>query len=156
GTSMNEAKEDMLARIRQALAHSPREEQAISRTYRAVAEDTRENIIEAFAKHVVEYRAILERIEEEQLPISIVEACKQYNVKRLVAPVDIPDSWLPRDVQVVRDDLLLNYADLDAADGVVTGCRLAIAQTGTIVLDGGARQGRRALSLVPDLHFCVV
>ena len=46
--------------------------------------------------------------------------------------------------------------ELDALDGALTGCALAIAETGTIVLDAGAAQGRRALTLVPDYHLCVV
>ena len=56
----------------------------------------------------------------------------------------------------VRDDPPLTWDELDAIDGVITGCAVAIAETGTIVLDGGADQGRRALSLLPDLHVCVV
>ena len=57
---------------------------------------------------------------------------------------------------MLRDDPPLSLADLDESSGVLTGCAIAIAQTGTIILDGGASQGRRALSLVPDLHLCVV
>ena len=59
-------------------------------------------------------------------------------------------------VEVVVDDPPLSPAALDALDGVLTGCALAIAETGTIVLDGGERSGRRALTLVPDWHICVV
>jgi L-lactate dehydrogenase complex protein LldG len=59
-------------------------------------------------------------------------------------------------VAVTFDGAELSYADLDALDGVVTGCAIAIAETGTIVLDAGPDQGRRAISLLPDLHLCVV
>jgi L-lactate utilization protein LutC len=72
-----------------------------------------------------------------------------------VVPADLPEAWRPPDVELVPDDGLANEA-LDTVDGVLTGCSAAIAETGTIVLDGGARQGRRALTLVPDLHLCVV
>ena len=54
------------------------------------------------------------------------------------------------------DDPPLGPRDLDALDGVLTGCAAAIAQTGTIVLDGAGESGRRAITLVPDLHVCVV
>src|SRR5207237_3983695 len=75
---------------------------------------------------------------------------------RLVVPIDMPSGWIPAGVTVLRDDPPLSLADLDESSGVLTGCAIAIAQTGTIILDGGASQGRRALSLVPDLHLCVV
>jgi L-lactate dehydrogenase complex protein LldG len=76
-------------------------------------------------------------------------------VARLGVPLDLPDAWTPDDVELVPDERLGN-AELDALDGALTGCLLAIAETGTIVLDCGPAQGRRALTLVPDLHICVV
>jgi L-lactate dehydrogenase complex protein LldG len=67
---------------------------------------------------------------------------------------DVP--WAPDGVELVADDPPLGAGDLDAVDGVLSGCALAIAETGTIVLDGAGASGRRALTLVPDLHLCVV
>ena len=64
-------------------------------------------------------------------------------------------AWRPERLELVEDHGL-SARDLDALDGALTGCALAIAETGTIVLDGGERSGRRALTLVPDLHVCVV
>jgi L-lactate dehydrogenase complex protein LldG len=85
-----------------------------------------------------------------------VEAiCREAEVRRLLVPPGLPEPWLPRGPEVVEDDALSVDA-LDRADGVLTGCAAAIAQTGTLVLDGGVRSGRRALTLVPDLHICVV
>jgi L-lactate dehydrogenase complex protein LldG len=153
---MSEAKEAMLARIRQALAHSSEAALPTPQAYQTTSNDAREVILETFAQRVLEYRALLERIEARNLPAAIAAACAQHQIKRLVAPADIPAAWLPANVEVLRDEPPLSSADLDASDGVITGCRLGIAQTGTIVLDGGARQGRRALSLVPDLHLCVI
>ena len=70
-------------------------------------------------------------------------------------PDGIPDAWLTG-VDTLRDDPPLTHDQLDDAQGVLTTCALAIAQTGTIVLDAGAGMGRRALTLLPDYHLCVV
>jgi len=69
-----------------------------------------------------------------------------------VVPADLPADWAPPGVELLRDDGLTND-QLDASDGVLTGCALGIAQTGTIVLDHGALQGRRAITLLPDYHL---
>jgi len=73
---------------------------------------------------------------------------------RIAVPPGLP--WRVAGVEAVADDPPLGARDLDAIDGVLTGCAVAIAQTGTIVLDGAGTSGRRALTLVPDLHLCVV
>ena len=75
----------------------------------------------------------------------------------MVVPDGVPHDWLVADgVERVPDSPPLSSDDLDRIDAVLTGCALAIAETGTIVLDGGPDQGRRALTLVPDHHLCVV
>jgi len=81
---------------------------------------------------------------------------------RFVVPAGLPGEWLGRCAEdcpgaaLVTDDPPLATAVLDAAAGVVTGCAVAIAETGTIVLDHGPGQGRRAVTLVPDFHLVVV
>jgi L-lactate dehydrogenase complex protein LldG len=78
-------------------------------------------------------------------------------VRRLATPPDVPPEWLAEAaVEVVADDGTLTAPELDRLDGVITGSAVGIAETGTIVLDGGATQGRRALSLVPDFHLCLI
>ncbi|HEV2590268.1 MAG TPA: LUD domain-containing protein [Gaiellaceae bacterium] len=72
---------------------------------------------------------------------------------RVGVPLGLPAAWRPTDAV---EDHNLTPKQLDALDGVVTGCTLAIAETGTLVLSGGPTEGRRALTLVPDLHLCVV
>jgi L-lactate dehydrogenase complex protein LldG len=75
------------------------------------------------------------------------------NLRRIVVPTGFPDEWRPK-VQVVDEPV--DLATLDEVSAVVTTCRLAIAETGTIVLDHGAGMGARALTLVPDYHLLVV
>lgn len=79
-------------------------------------------------------------------------------VPSVVVPADLDPRWLAAtpDVTVLRDDPPLPLAALDRAGAVLTGCAAAIAETGTVILDAGTAQGRRALTLVPDLHVCVV
>jgi L-lactate dehydrogenase complex protein LldG len=92
---------------------------------------------------------------EAQLSGAITAACAARGVQRLVVPSDLPAAWEPDGIVLLRDNGLTNR-QLDESDGVLTGCALAIAQTGTIVLDHVAMQGRRALTLLPDYHLCVV
>jgi L-lactate dehydrogenase complex protein LldG len=153
---MNEAKETILVRIRQAFGQTGEAKSADQRTYHTASSDARAAVVDIFAEHVQEYHATLARVDEPELSASITAACVERGVKRLVAPPDIPDAWLPMGIEMLLDEPRLSYADLDACDGALTGCRLAIAQTGTIVLDGDGMSGRRVLSLVPDVHFCVV
>jgi L-lactate dehydrogenase complex protein LldG len=79
-------------------------------------------------------------------------------VERLVVPPYLPREWIPEGVETLRDAAQprLTKEELDGSDGVLTGCALGIAQTGTIILDSGRAQGRRALTLLPDYHLCVV
>jgi L-lactate dehydrogenase complex protein LldG len=74
---------------------------------------------------------------------------------RLGVPADLPAAWLPGGVEAQAAERLDPRA-LDTLGAALTGCALAIAETGTIVLDTGPRQGPRTLSLVPDHHLCVV
>src|SRR5262249_60768583 len=82
-------------------------------------------------------------------------ACRRHGARRLVVPRGPPQPWSPAELELVEDDGL-TARELDAFDGVVTGCTVAVAETGTIALTGGPGEGRRAITLVPDLHVCVV
>ena len=111
-----------------------------------------------FAERLADYRATVHQCGPDGLTAAVTAALT--GSSQVVAPGDLPEEWLAGYPGPVLRDLAgspLPAADLDrAGTTVVTSCAVAIAETGTIVLDGGARQGRRALTLVPDHHVCVV
>ena len=149
------AKDVMLARIRAATANAP-EPPPVPYDFRERDERDRATILEDFIERLVDYKAIVTRTDDASLPQAVVDACQRQGIIQLVVPADLPSRWIPSGVTVLRDDPPLTIAQLDESSGVLTGCAIAIAQTGTIILDGGATQGRRALSLIPDRHLCVV
>jgi L-lactate dehydrogenase complex protein LldG len=150
-----DAREAVLGLIRAALADRP-PAVAIPRDYeRALPPGAR--IVDLFAERVSDYRATVHRTPAEGLAATIAAVLTARGAKRVVVPAGVPDAWLAvSGAESVADKPPLAFADLDTLDGVITGCAVAIAETGTIVLDGGPGQGRRALSLLPDLHVCVV
>ena len=127
----------------------------VPRDYRRSSERSRDEIVDLFAERVGEYRASVHRAAPSDAADLIAELCREREAKRLIAPEGLPEAWRPSGVELVADDDLSPH-DLDQLDGALTGCALAIAETGVIVLDGGPGQGRRALTLVPDYHLCVV
>lgn len=159
---MTSAKEEILRRIRRATHDVPAEERPedvpIERSYRKEDDMPREEIVERFAERAAEYEATVHRLNKGELLEAIVEACRRRGVRRLVVPPGLPKEWIPQGVETLRDAARprLTKEELDESDGVLTGCALGIAQTGTIVLDAGESQGRRALTLLPDYHLCVV
>lgn len=159
---MATGKETILWRIRHATRDVPENERPedvpIERSYRTAGDAGRAEIVEQFAERAAEYKAAVRRVSEAELPGAITEALKRRGVEKLVVPPNLPEEWIPDGVETLRDAARprLTNEELDASDGVLTGCALAIAQTGTIVLDAGPAQGRRALTLLPDYHLCVV
>lgn len=156
---MSAAKSEILARVRSALNDVPATERpddvAVARDYRHADTSDRDQLIDRFIERVEDYRAVVHRVSAPELASAIRSACERRGVRRLLIPVDLPEEWLPREVETVRDHGL-TYEQIDKTDGVLTGSALGIAQTGTIALDGGPAQGRRAISLIPDYHLCVI
>ncbi len=153
------AREEVLDRIRRALRDVPTTESPesvpVPRDYRHVSDESHEPLIEQLIDRLVDYKAAVRRVAASELPAAVASACGERGVRLLAIPPDLPGDWLPDGLEVRRDHEL-SHEQLDSVDGVLTGCALAIAQTGTIVLDGGPAQGRRALTLLPDYHLCVV
>jgi L-lactate dehydrogenase complex protein LldG len=179
------AREEILDRIRAAIspdtpgrAGTPAEVDAayaaLPRDYRRAHHDVAgSDIVALFAERAADYRAVVERVPEADLPAAIARVLA--DVPRFLVPDGLPPQWLarlpadgpveasagdeagrPAADRVVLDDPPLSARELDTVTGVITGCAAAIAETGTIILDHGPGQGRRALTLVPDFHLVVV
>ncbi len=153
----------ILARIRRALADVPDDERPgdvpVDRSYARVHQErTPEETADLLAVNLADYRAIVHRCAEDELPERIAELLTDRGSRSVVVPTGLPASWLSRagDIEVVRDDPGLTHQRLDGVDSVLTGCALAVAETGTIVLDASADQGHRRITLVPDHHILVV
>ena len=156
---MSTARTEILRRIGQSLRDVPAGETPdavpVGRNYRHAETAAPEDLVARFAERVAEYKAAVRQVAPADLPEAIAAACAARGVRRLVVPSDLPEGWAPAGVELLKDPGLTNE-QLDTSDGVLTGCVLGIAQTGTIVLDSGPGQGRRALTLVPDYHLCIV
>ena len=139
------ARDEILGRVRSAIrdAEPPSN---IAREYRTATDDG----LQTFFDRLAHYEAKTHQVAEHDLDQAVRELLGD---GKIVAPAGIPDAWV---ANPLTDEPPLDPHDLDASDGVITTCALAIAQTGTIVLDGGPGMGRRALTLVPDYHLCVV
>jgi L-lactate dehydrogenase complex protein LldG len=125
----------------------------VERRYRRRGTVDEEELVDLFRRRVGEYKATVELATPRDLAAVLEKACR--GLETLVVPDGLPAEWIPDGVRAVVDDGL-SPDELDRVDGVLTGSAAGIAETGTIVLDGGPEQGRRALTLVPDLHLCVV
>jgi L-lactate dehydrogenase complex protein LldG len=156
GLAVSTARDEILARIRRALADVPAEEEPdgvpVSRDYE---ERDPAGTVERFLERVADYGAGVRIAAPGEVAAAVGEACRAQDVRRVAVPTDLPAAWLPPELETLPDEGI-DVQELDRVPGAVTGCALAIAETGTLVLDCGPRQGRRALTLVPDFHLCVV
>jgi L-lactate dehydrogenase complex protein LldG len=141
------ARDEILGAVRAALRDVTPEYGPQPSGYHVAGSD---DAVALFAERVSEYRASVVRVEERDVA-SVVE---RLVVGTVAVPEGLPGAWLPSSVERMEEPV--GVEQLDRVDAVITGCALAIAETGTIVLDGGAAQGVRALTLVPDHHVCVV
>jgi L-lactate dehydrogenase complex protein LldG len=149
-----DARTAILGRIREALADG-QSAPAVHRDYRRQDRRGRSEVIDLFAERAAEYRATVTRTRATDLPATLTDLCRRRGAKRVAVPPGLAHEWRPAGVELVPDRPLGAH-ELDGLDGTLTGAAIAIAETGTIVLDGGSGQGRRALTLVPDYHLCIV
>jgi L-lactate dehydrogenase complex protein LldG len=151
------AREEILGRIRTALGPDPASV-TTPRAYRTAGSHAAGSprLLELLTDRLVDYRAAVVPTTGKDLAGTVAGVLAERGLRRVVAPEGVPEAWLAGAVALRDGMAALSVADLDAADAVVTGCAVAVAETGTIVLDAGPDQGRRALTLVPDVHVVVV
>jgi L-lactate dehydrogenase complex protein LldG len=141
------ARDEILTKIRTAIAGATPTAPP-PRGYRTATDDD----LATFLDRLAHYDATTHVIDKTDLDRTVRATLSG---RSIVAPDGIPDAWLTG-ADAIRGDPPLTYDQIDGTQGVLTTCALAIAQTGTIVLDGGPGMGRRALTLLPDYHLCVV
>ena len=156
---MSGAREDILGRIRSAIGHPSlardRDYETVPRTYRQAGTLAAEALLDLFRSRIEHYGCGCVRCAREELPDALSRTLTARGKRRLILPAGIPMDWLPAAFEFVRDQGLSD-TDLDGCDGALTGCTVAIAQTGSIVLCHDEIDGRRALTLIPDYHVCVI
>jgi L-lactate dehydrogenase complex protein LldG len=158
------AREEMLARIAAAHRVAPPPDlryEDIARGYRTTSDSSAEALTELLIDRLVDYRAQVRQCSLDDLGATIADALEERGAHAVVVPTGLEPSWTANlSADVITDGLStddqLSVSDLDAADGVITTCAVAIAETGTLILDGSPGQGRRVLTLIPDYHLCVV
>ena len=146
------SKDRILARVRSALADVPRDEDVpVARDYDHSRSGP--DVVDLLVDRLVDYKAEVREVDD--VAAAVADALTRREARRLAVPSGIRAEWLG-EAEAVRDDGGVTTAELDTVAGVVTACAVAVAETGTIVLDADADQGRRALTLVPDVHVVVV
>jgi L-lactate dehydrogenase complex protein LldG len=158
------ARDEVLARIRTAIGSAPGEggeEDASTRAgevphgYRLRRDADAGELLDLLADRLTGYKATVRRTTPGQLAAAIGEALTQRGARRVVVPPGLDLPTLPTGVEAVAD-AQFTPAELDTFDGTITAVAVAIAETGTIILDGSPDQGRRAITLVPDYLLCIV
>jgi len=155
-TGTDEARAEVLARIRTALSTGASVPAGIPRGYLTGTAKAAPALIELLTERLRDYGTGVRRCPAGGVAQAVREALAERGARRVVLPPGLTlDGPAPDGVEFLAGDGLSPEA-LDATDGVITTAAVAIAETGTIVLDGGPGQGRRALSLVPDYHLCIL
>jgi L-lactate dehydrogenase complex protein LldG len=145
------ARDEILARARAAVPGAP---VPVPREYRRQGTRDRDALVAQLADRLADYRAGVHHTGDSELGAAVARVLAKTTT--LVVPADLPEQWLSGYAGAVRrDDPVVEVLDQPGVS-VLTGCAVAVAETGTIVLDAAAAQGRRALTLVPDHHVCVV
>ncbi|WP_406005416.1 LUD domain-containing protein [Streptomyces sp. NBC_00637] len=156
------SRERILGRVRRALADVPQDDtpygEAVARDYlREHGARSTEETVELLAENLADYRAVVHRCGADELPSVLARLLTEREASTVLVPPGLDETWLAEaEATRVADRAESGAPELDRVDSVVTACAVAVAETGTIVLDGGPDQGRRRITLVPDHHICVV
>ncbi|MFC6884385.1 MULTISPECIES: LutC/YkgG family protein [Actinomadura] len=156
------SRDRVLRRVRDALGEARGGAPDVPRGYRRRLPpdeaEGRADVVALFTERVADHRATVRHVGADELATSVAAALWGREAKQIIVPSDLPFGWLAEldGVRALADTPGTDLELLREVDGVVTGCAVAIARTGTVVLDCGRAQGRRALTLVPGYHLCVV
>ncbi|WP_217237776.1 LUD domain-containing protein [Streptomyces sp. AC555_RSS877] len=156
------SRERILGRVRRALTDVPEDdtpyEQAFSRDYvREHGSRSVEQTVDLLAENLADYRAVVHRCTAADLPAALAGMLAARGSRTVLVPAGLDAQWLSAaEAEQVPDRAENTPHELDRIGSVVTACAVAVAETGTIVLDGSPDQGRRRITLVPDHHVCVV
>ncbi|MFD3568653.1 lactate utilization protein C [Streptomyces sp. NPDC058667] len=151
------ARETVLGRVRDALALAPPPAAAVDRAYRRGRDLPDAERLALFTDRLVDYGAQVRTCTAAETATALADVLDGLGARRVGVPAGLDRSWLADwDGVVEEDGADVPPPDLATFDAVVTSSAVSCAETGTIFLDGSADQGRRALSLVPDVHVCVV
>ncbi|MFB7550226.1 lactate utilization protein C [Streptomyces sp. NPDC056154] len=154
---MTTARETVLGRIKDALALAPTPDTTVPRAYRTGRTLPDDERLALFTDRLVDYKAHVRTCTADRTADAVAEALREHGARRVGVPAGLDPAWLGTyEGEVQQDSAAIPAPRLDALDGVVTASAVSCAETGTIFLNGSPDQGRRALSLVPDLHVCVV
>jgi L-lactate dehydrogenase complex protein LldG len=152
------SRERILGRVRRALADAAPDDAPVVRGYlREHGDRNVAQTVELLAENLADYRAVVHRCTAAELASVVGRLLADRKAGSVLVPAGLDEGWLAAtDVERVADRAESGPHELDRVDSVVTACAVAIAETGTIVLDGSPDQGRRRITLVPDHHICVV
>ncbi|MEV5943829.1 LUD domain-containing protein [Streptomyces sp. NPDC051994] len=151
------SRDRILARVRAAVAGAPAAPSASRDYLTSHTPNDPAAVLDLLHENLADYRAIVHRADPAGVGPLVARLLAAHGSANVLVPTGLPSQWLASATPVrVPDTPQSTAAELDAVASVVTGCALAIAETGTIVLDGGPAQGRRRITLVPDHHICVV
>jgi L-lactate dehydrogenase complex protein LldG len=156
----SESRRAILSRIRgphvRTSPETAAEEYAfITRAYDRTGSLNGDERLDMFEERLLEYDAHVHRVPQSTLAEEIAAAVSRRGAHRIAVPAGMTSSWIVSSIPATEADLLSNV-ELDRFDGLISGCTVAIALTGTIVLQNALMQGPRRLSLIPDYHLCVV
>ncbi len=133
---------------------------SITRAYGRAGSLNAAERLDMFEERLAEYDAHVHRVTQSALPEEVAAAISRRSARRIAVPSGIPASWIASAISISKAELLsadvLSNVELDRFDGLISGCTVAIALTGTIVLQNALAQGPRKLSLIPDYHLCIL
>lgn len=144
------AREEILSRVRSAQVSAA--DHPVRRAYAQTVEPA--DLLGLFVERVEDYKATVIRTSPDAVAAAVAQSL--VGASRVVVPAGFTPAWLPDGIEIVHDEPALSSNELNGVDAVLTTATVGIAVTGTIVLDHTQGQGRRALTLVPDLHVCVL